>query len=43
MNGATSVELKAPNGTSWPQPTGLFINNEFINGTAQAITSVDPS
>ncbi|KAG9258430.1 aldehyde dehydrogenase domain-containing protein [Emericellopsis atlantica] len=43
LNGATSVELRAPNGRSWAQPTGLFINNEFVNGTAQAIPSVDPA
>ncbi|KAM0332200.1 hypothetical protein ACHAQA_002475 [Verticillium albo-atrum] len=39
-----SIDLTAPNGRSWTQPTGLFINNEFIASTGgQTITSVDPA
>lgn len=27
---AGTLELTAPNGAHWMQPTGLFINNEFV-------------
>jgi aldehyde dehydrogenase (NAD(P)+) len=37
------VQLTAPNGETWSQPTGLFINNEFVTGNGQAITSIDPA
>lgn len=37
------VQLKAPNGEQITLPTGLFINNEFVAGSAsQKITSVSP-
>ena len=39
-----SVHLHAPNGVKWSQPTGLFINNEFVNSTeGNTITSIDPA
>ncbi|KAF2765719.1 aldehyde dehydrogenase [Teratosphaeria nubilosa] len=38
------VELTAPNGKKWTQPTGLFINNEFVGATdGVTITSIDPA
>ncbi|KAF4982066.1 hypothetical protein FZEAL_2253 [Fusarium zealandicum] len=38
------VNLEAPNGVKYKQPTGLFINNEFVPGSAtQKITSIDPA
>lgn len=42
--GNLSVELTAPNGVKYTQPTGLFINNEFVKATSgQTITSIDPA
>lgn len=39
-----SVEIVAPNGQRYQQPTGLFINNEFVPATGgQTITSLDPA
>lgn len=39
-----SVQLTAPNGVSYSQPTGLFINNEFVPATGgETITSIDPA
>ncbi|KAL8865582.1 MAG: hypothetical protein Q9174_006814, partial [Haloplaca sp. 1 TL-2023] len=39
-----SVELTAPNGTKYTQPTGLFINNEFVKAkTGERITSINPT
>lgn len=40
-----SISLKAPNGKEWEQPTGLFINNEFVNSTnpENTISSIDPA
>ncbi|CAI4220065.1 unnamed protein product [Parascedosporium putredinis] len=38
------VQLTAPNGKTYTQPTGLFINNEFVaSGSGQTITSTDPA
>ncbi|KAI1024501.1 hypothetical protein LB503_007417 [Fusarium chuoi] len=38
------VNLEAPNGVKYKQPTGLFINNEFVPGSSkQTITSIDPA
>ncbi|KAH7126426.1 aldehyde dehydrogenase domain-containing protein [Dactylonectria estremocensis] len=38
------LELEAPNGVKWTQPTGLFINNEFVESSSgQTITSIDPA
>lgn len=38
-----SVEITAPNGHKYTQPTGLFINNEFVKGNGGTITSIDPA
>ncbi|KAI5456466.1 aldehyde dehydrogenase domain-containing protein [Mariannaea sp. PMI_226] len=39
-----AVELTIPNGLKYTQPTGLFINNEFVESSSgQTITSVDPA
>ncbi|KAK2033235.1 aldehyde dehydrogenase [Colletotrichum zoysiae] len=39
-----TVELTAPNGQKWTQPTGLFINNEFVpSSTGQTIPAIDPA
>ena len=40
-----SITLQAPNGREWEQPTGLFINNEFVESTnpENVITSIDPA
>lgn len=39
-----TVELTAPNGKKYIQPTGLFINNEWVkSSTGQKITSINPS
>ncbi|KAM7192524.1 Aldehyde dehydrogenase domain containing protein [Rhypophila sp. PSN 637] len=38
------VELTAPNGKTWKQPLGLFINNEFVKSSnEQTITSINPT
>ncbi|KAH6662403.1 aldehyde dehydrogenase domain-containing protein [Plectosphaerella plurivora] len=38
------AQLTAPNGRSWRQPLGLFIDNEFVPSTqGGTITSVDPA
>ncbi len=38
------ARLKAPNGTEFTLPTGLFINNEFVASSAGIkITSVSPA
>ncbi|KAL1888923.1 mitochondrial aldehyde dehydrogenase [Ceratocystis pirilliformis] len=38
------VSLTAPNGMTWSQPTGLFINNEFVpSSNGQTIQSTDPA
>ncbi|KAF9871146.1 aldehyde dehydrogenase [Colletotrichum karsti] len=39
-----SVQLQAPNGVKYTQPTGLFINNEFVkSSTGETIDSIDPA
>ena len=39
-----SVELKAPNGVSYSQPRGLFINNEWVKPQkGETITSINPA
>ncbi|WYZ35395.1 hypothetical protein EsH8_X_000042 [Colletotrichum jinshuiense] len=38
------VDLRAPNGVKYTQPTGLFINNEFVESSSeQTIVSLDPA
>jgi len=39
-----SVELTAPNGRKYIQPTGLFINNEWVKSSDdKKITSINPT
>ncbi|KAF6835291.1 aldehyde dehydrogenase C922.07c-like protein 1 [Colletotrichum plurivorum] len=39
-----SIQLEAPNGVKYTQPTGLFINNEFVkSSTGETIDSIDPA
>jgi len=39
-----SVELTAPNGRKYTQPTGLFINNEWVaSSKGNKITTINPS
>ena len=39
-----SLELTAPNGRKYTQPTGLFINNEFVKSSdGGKISSVNPT
>ena len=42
---ASPINLKAPNGVEWSQPTGLFINNEFVASSKadSRIVSIDPA
>ena len=39
-----SIELTAPNGVKYTQPTGLFINNEWVKAkSGETITSINPT
>ncbi|RJE21903.1 Aldehyde dehydrogenase [Aspergillus sclerotialis] len=39
-----SVQLTAPNGRTWTQPTGLFINNEWVKSSnGYMITTINPT
>jgi aldehyde dehydrogenase (NAD+) len=39
-----SIELTAPNGRTWSQPTGLFINNDFVaSQRGDLILTIDPA
>lgn len=39
-----SVELTAPNGRSYIQPIGLFINNDFVvSKSGEKLASINPS
>lgn len=40
-----TLHLRAPNGRAWEQPTGLFIDNEFVDSSqpSNTITSIDPA
>lgn len=41
---AIAIQLKAPNGRQYSQPTGLFINNEFVAAKSnRKIISIDPA
>lgn len=41
---ALSVDITAPNGRTWAQPLGLFINNEFVPSQSGAkLASIDPA
>ncbi|KAF4472851.1 aldehyde dehydrogenase (NAD+) [Fusarium albosuccineum] len=38
-----SINLQAPNGVKYAQPTGLFIGNEFVpSSSGKKLTSIDP-
>ena len=38
------IELTAPNGRKYKQPTGIFINNEFVKSKkGEKITSISPT
>ncbi|KOS40719.1 hypothetical protein ACN38_g8421 [Penicillium nordicum] len=38
------VQLTAPNGHTWTQPTGLFINNQWVKcSTGEKIASINPT
>jgi hypothetical protein len=38
------IELTAPNGRKYTQPTGLFINNEWVKSSdGKKITSINPT
>lgn len=44
MASSLAVELTAPNGKTYSQPTGLFINNEWVTSSkGEKIVSIDPS
>ncbi|KAI4175974.1 MAG: hypothetical protein LQ343_001256 [Gyalolechia ehrenbergii] len=44
MSSDLSIELTAPNGRKYTQPTGLFINNEFVKSkSGEKITSINPT
>jgi hypothetical protein len=39
-----SVQLTAPNGRVWSQPTGLFINNQWVkSSTGEKIATINPA
>lgn len=39
-----SIDLTAPNGVKYTQPTGLFINNEWVKSSkGNTVTSINPS
>ncbi|KAF2215694.1 hypothetical protein CERZMDRAFT_94093 [Cercospora zeae-maydis SCOH1-5] len=38
----SSITINLPNGSSYEQPVGLFINNEFVQGTGDEFEVVDP-
>ena len=39
-----SIELTAPNGRKYTQPTGLFINNKWVKSSnGQKLTSINPT
>lgn len=39
-----SVQLTAPNGRTYAQPIGLFINNEFVaSKSGEKFASINPS
>ncbi|OAA53831.1 Aldehyde dehydrogenase domain protein [Niveomyces insectorum RCEF 264] len=38
------TQIKAPNGRTWTQPLGLFINNEFVKSSdGERIVSINPT
>ncbi|KAI1875063.1 uncharacterized protein JN550_002492 [Neoarthrinium moseri] len=44
MADGCAVQLTAPNGVTFPQPTGLFIGGQWVKSSlGKTITSIDPS
>ncbi|KAI1391588.1 aldehyde dehydrogenase [Hypoxylon trugodes] len=44
MASAPFIDLVAPNGVKYAQPTGLFINNEFLlSADGSSVDSIDPA
>lgn len=44
MTEKLTIELTAPNGRKYGQPTGLFINNEWHSSSnGERITSINPT
>lgn len=44
MTSYAPITLTAPNGKTWEQPIGLFINNEFVQSAdGGTLTSIDPA
>jgi aldehyde dehydrogenase (NAD(P)+) len=42
--GGLFQEIKTPNGHTYQQPLGLFINNEIVQASSdQVIASIDPA
>ncbi|KAL1592274.1 mitochondrial aldehyde dehydrogenase [Paraconiothyrium brasiliense] len=40
---ADSIELSAPNGATWTQPTGLFIDNKFVAAkSGETLETINP-
>jgi len=38
------AQLKAPNGKTWSQPLGLFINNEFVKSSNEkTLATINPA
>ena len=40
---AQSVDITLPNGVKYTQPTGLFIDNKFVDGTGEGFTVFNPA
>ena len=41
---STETELRAPNGTRWAQPLGLFIDNKFVpSSNGQTLATINPT
>lgn len=42
MSTLAATQISLPNGKTYAQPTGLFINNEFVAGSDAKIDTIDP-
>ena len=40
---ASTVEISLPNGLKYKQPTGLFIDNKFVDATGDDFTVYNPA
>jgi aldehyde dehydrogenase (NAD(P)+) len=40
---AAAATLTLPNGNQYEQPTGLFINNSFVEASGELLDVVDPA